>query len=73
MFHELFLFIGGYMCYVSCLATIGVGGLIGGAAVLPAPGLTPYGSVLKNVFEKCAALCTANDFTEQRDEDYRIQ
>jgi hypothetical protein len=43
MFHELFLFIGGYICYASCLAAVGGGGLIGGAAILPILGFTASG------------------------------
>jgi hypothetical protein len=43
MFHELFLFIGGGLCYVSCLAAVGGGGLIAGAAVLPLLGFTSGG------------------------------
>ena len=43
MLHKLFLFIGGYICYASCLATVGVGGFIGGAAALTALGFTSGG------------------------------
>ena len=34
------------MCYGSCLATVGVGGFIGGAAVLTALGFSPGGIVV---------------------------
>ena len=44
--HELFLFIGGYMCYASCLATIGVGGFVGGAAVLTVLGFSSGGIIV---------------------------
>ena len=40
MLHELFLVLGGPICYASCLAAIGVGGLVGGATVLPLHGFT---------------------------------
>ena len=40
MLHELFLFIGGTTCYASCLATVGVGGVIGGPAILTMLGFT---------------------------------
>jgi hypothetical protein len=43
MLHELFLFIGGYICYASCLAAVGGGGLIAGAAILPVLGFTAGG------------------------------
>ena len=45
MLHELFLFIGGYMCYASCLATVGVGGIFGSAAVLTALGFSAGGII----------------------------
>ena len=35
MAHELFLFIGGTICYASCLATVGVGAVIGGPVIVP--------------------------------------
>jgi hypothetical protein len=41
--HELFLVLGGPICYASCLAAIGVGGLVAGAAVLPLLGFTSTG------------------------------
>ena len=44
MLHELFLFIGRYICYASCLATVCVGGFMAGAAVLHIPG---FGDVLE--------------------------
>jgi hypothetical protein len=43
MLHELFLFIGGTTCYASCLATVGVGGVIGGPAILTMLGFTSSG------------------------------
>ena len=43
MAHELFIFIGGTICYASCLATVGVGGVIGGPAILTMLGLTSGG------------------------------
>ena len=43
MLHELFLFIGGPICYGSCLAAVGIGGFVGGIAVLPALGFTAGG------------------------------
>ena len=43
MLHELFLVLGGPICYASCLAAVGVGGLIAGAAVLPLLGFTSTG------------------------------
>jgi hypothetical protein len=46
MLHELFLFIGGFICYASCLATVGIGGFIGGAAVLTALGFSSGGIVV---------------------------
>ena len=39
----MFLFIGGLICYGSCLAAVGVGGFVGGIAVLPALGFTAGG------------------------------
>jgi hypothetical protein len=41
--HELFLVLGGPYCYASCLAAVGVGGLVAGAAVLPLLGFTSTG------------------------------
>ena len=35
MLHKPFLFIGGPICYASCLAAVGVGGFIAGAAIRP--------------------------------------
>ena len=43
MLHELFLVLGGPICYASCLAAVGVGGLVAGAAVLPLLGFTSTG------------------------------
>ena len=43
MLHELFLFIGGYICYASCLVAVGGGGFIAGAAILPVLGFTAGG------------------------------
>ena len=43
MIHELFLVLGGPYCYASCLATVGVGGFVAGAAVLPLLGFTSAG------------------------------
>ena len=43
MVHKLFLFIGGYICHASCLAAVGGGGLIAGAAILPVLGFTAGG------------------------------
>ena len=45
MLHELLLFIGGYMFHASCLATVGVGGFFGSAAVLTALGFSSGGIV----------------------------
>jgi hypothetical protein len=42
-FHELFLALGGLGCVVSCLAAVGIGGVVGGAVVLPALGFTAGG------------------------------
>ena len=39
----MFLFIGGPICYGSCLAAVGIGGFVGGIAVLPALGFTAGG------------------------------
>ena len=39
----MFLFIGGPICYGSCLAAVGIGGCVGGIAVLPALGFTAGG------------------------------
>lgn len=43
MHHELFIFIGGSICYGSCVATVGIGGFVGGVAVLPALNFTTGG------------------------------
>ena len=43
MAHELFLFIGGTICCSSCLATVGVGAVIGGPAILTLLGFTSGG------------------------------
>ena len=43
MLHELFLFIGGYICQASCLATVDVGGLIAGPGILTTLGFTASG------------------------------
>ena len=43
MLHELFLFIGGYICYASCLAAVGGGGLISKSSLLPLLGFTATG------------------------------
>lgn len=43
MLDELFFVLGGPLCYASCLATVGVGGLVGGSAVLPLLGFTSTG------------------------------
>jgi hypothetical protein len=45
MLHELFLFIGGTICYASCLAAVGGGGLIVGASVLAVPGFMANGII----------------------------
>jgi hypothetical protein len=55
MLHELFLFIGGYMCYASCLATVGVGGFFGSAAVLTALGFSSGGIVAGSMAAKWMA------------------
>ena len=39
----MFLFIGGPICYGSCLAAVGIGGFVGRIAVLPALGFTSGG------------------------------
>jgi hypothetical protein len=76
------------MCYAFCLATVGVGGFIAGAVVLPlvdVPALyiVPFLQLIGNggvswtqcgtVFKICTDLCTDIDFTEARDEDQRSQ
>ena len=43
MLHGLFLLIGGYICYASCLAAVGGGGFVAGAAILPVLGFTAGG------------------------------
>ena len=43
MLHQLFLVLGGPICYASCLAVIGVGGIFMGAAALPLLGFTSTG------------------------------
>ena len=43
MIHVLFLFIGGHICYASCLAVVGGGSFIAGAAILPLLGFTSSG------------------------------
>lgn len=45
MLHGLFLVLGGLICSASCIATVGIGGFIGGAAVLPLLGFTSSGIV----------------------------
>lgn len=56
MLHELLLFIGGYMCYASCLATVGVGGIFGGAAILTALGFSAGGIIAGSWAAKWMAL-----------------
>ena len=84
MLHELFLFIGGYICYYSCLATVGVGWFIRCAAILNQHG-TVAGSVeaartassdpeewwasYDNVFKICKDFCTEGDYFDPKDED----
>ena len=45
MLHEWFLVLGGYICYASCLATVGVGGFLAGPAILTILGFTSSGIV----------------------------
>jgi hypothetical protein len=74
MLHELFLFIGGYMCYASCVTKwmTSYAGLVpaeGIFAYIPSIGAAgkwiSYGSVIKI----CTTLCTASDYFDSRDED----
>jgi hypothetical protein len=51
MLHELFLFIGGPICYGSCLAAVGIGGFVGGIAVLPASNVLPIYTHVFQVYE----------------------
>ena len=71
MLHELFLFIGGCMCYASCLATVGVEGFIGGAAVLARNSFEYLQSIgaCGSVFKICTDLCTVSDYSDSREED----
>jgi hypothetical protein len=88
MLHELFLFIGLSTCYASCLATVGVGGFIAFAVILPVADVHAWyifqflhlignagvsWSSYRTVFKICTDLCTDIDFTEPRDEDQRSQ
>lgn len=84
MLNELFLFIGGCICYYFCLATVGGGWLIWSAAIL-APNGIQAGSIeaartaasdqeewwasYDNVFKICKDFCTEGDYFDPKDED----
>jgi hypothetical protein len=69
MLHELFLFIGGYMCYASCV----VKWMASCAGLVPAEGIFAYLPSIstaanwfsyRSIDKICTTLCTASDYFE---------